>query len=39
MAHSDDYESIGLGATLLMAAGGLVVGIFPVLVQIFLLLN
>ena len=41
MAHGEahDYETIGLTATLLMAAGGLVMGIFPVLTQIYLLLN
>ncbi len=38
-AESHDYETIGVGATLLMAAGGLVIGIFPVLTQIWVLLN
>ncbi|SEG38530.1 hypothetical protein [Oceanospirillum linum] len=41
MAHAEshDYETIGVGATLLMAAAGLVLGIFPVLTQIWVLLN
>ena len=39
MAESHDYETIGVGTTLLMAAGGLVMGILPVLMQVYLLLG
>ncbi|WP_281251643.1 hypothetical protein [Oceanospirillum sanctuarii] len=41
MAHAEshDYETIGVGATLLMAAAGLVIGILPVLTQIWVLVN
>ena len=37
--ETQDYETVGLGLTLLMAAGGLVMGILPVLTQIYLLLS
>lgn len=38
-AESHDYETIGVGSTLVMAAVGLVMGILPVLTQIWLLLG
>lgn len=39
MAHAEthDFETIGLGTTLLMAVAGLVMGILPVLTQVWVL--
>lgn len=39
MSHSENYEQIGLIPTLIMAVLGLVMGIFPMLAQVAILMN
>ena len=38
MSHAEDFEQIGAVPTIVMAAAALVVGILPLLTQIFVLL-
>lgn len=38
MSHAEDFEQIGAVSTILMAAAALVIGVFPLLTQIFVLL-
>lgn len=38
MSHTEDFEQIGAVPTIVMAAAALVVGILPLLTQVFVLL-
>lgn len=41
MAHAEthDYETLGVGASLVLAAAGLALGILPLLAQIYVLVR